>query len=280
MTRPVVSGFSCTALLLSLLASVPALAGEPPKPNEGLRPEAGTVSRQSMAAYYGTKSSGYTEHPAAFGHRDIKVEATVSFQSEYVFRGEQRAKHNAQGGLEISSGGFYAGGWAILPTEDRYNAFQDEVDIYGGYGYDLTSTVYVDAGVTGYIYNSPQLLFNNRDSVEVYGGISLNLPLKPSLYGFYDFTNNAVTVEGSLENTLPFGRVDLVTGATGGYTDGDGFKYSYFQADGELVYNFTRQFSLGAGGHWAVASDNNFINGLSFTQDNSAWYGITLKARN
>ncbi len=254
------------AFLLASIAVAHAAPG-------GLRQDAGTAQTQG-------NGTGYGANTPVFGYRAFKVKATASFTSEYVFRGEQRAKHSAQGGLEISTGGFYAGGWAVIPAKDRFDAYQTEIDLYGGYGVDLSETLYADIGVNGYIYNGPQLLFANRDSVEVYGGLSLSGPFKPSLYGFYDFRTRAATIEGALEYSLPFGRTDLVSSATGGYTDGRGFSYGYFQTDAELVYNFNRRASLGLGGHWAISEDRRFLKGLSLSQNNSTWYGITLKARN
>jgi uncharacterized protein (TIGR02001 family) len=266
------------SLTLSLFASSALGAGGPGQ----LRKDAGPVQAQSMAASYRGATSSSTASSAPWGLRDFSFRATATFNSEYIFRGEQFAKHNVAGGVEVASGGLYAGTWAILPTEDDYNAYQTEIDIYGGYGFDLTETVYADVGITGYIFNGPQLLFANRDSVEAYGGFSLNVPFKPSLYGFYDFTREAATIEASLDYTLPFGRTDLNLGATGGYTDAKGSieDYAYFQADAELVYNFNRQASVGVGGHWNISEDRRFLNGLSVNGSNSTWYGITLKARN
>lgn len=267
-----------SAFALCLLAGTAFAGGAPGQ----LRKEAGPVQPQSMAASYGgtRTNSNATQQP--FGFRDVDFKATVSFNSEYVFRGEQFAKHNVQGGVEVSTNGFYAGAWAILPTEDDFNAYQTEIDVYGGFGFDLAENVYADVGVTGYIFNAPQLLFANHDSVEAYAGLSLNMPLKPSLYGFYDFDEKTATVEGSLEYSIPFGRTDFNLGATGGYTDGKGSAqdYAYFQADAELVYNLNRQASVGVGGHWAISEDRRFLDALTVSDDNTTWYGITLKARN
>ena len=263
------------ALITALAAgmALPAGGAIARSASDGLRRDAGTAQTQTGGAAYGA------DRPV-FGHRAFKVKTTVSFTSEYVFRGQQRAKHSAQGGLEIATGGFYAGGWAIVPTKDRFDAYQTEIDLYGGYGFDLTGTLYADIGVNGYIFNAPQLLFANRDSVEMYGGLSLSAPFSPSLYGFYDFRTRAATIEGALEYSLPFGRTDLVSSATGGYTSGRGFSYGYFQADEELVHHFNRRVSLGLGGHWAISGNRRFLKGLTASQNNSTWYGITLKANN
>jgi uncharacterized protein (TIGR02001 family) len=265
-----------SATTLSLFAGSALASGAPGQ----LRKEAGSVSPQSMAASYGASSSDYSPASSPFGDREFNFKATASFTSEYVFRGQQQAKHSAQGGVEISTGGLYAGAWAILPTEDNFNAYQTEIDVYGGYGFDLTERVYADVGVTGYLYNSPQLLFAKKDSVEVYAGLALDVFLKPSLYGFYDFETKDKTVETSLEYSLPFGRTDFLLGATGGYTSGRGYDYLYLQTDAEIVYNINRQASVGVGGHWAISEDHRFLNGLTFTGNDSTWYGITLKARN
>ena len=264
-----------SSIFLSLLAGSALCAGAPGQ----LRKDASGVHPQSMAASYGGARSDSSIPSSPFRNLDFDFKATVSFGSEYVFRGQQRAKHSAQGGVEISTSGFYAGAWAILPTEDRFDAFQTEIDIYGGYGMDLTESVYVDVGVTGYIYNSPQLLFAKKDSIEAYAGFTIDTYLNPSLYGFYDFDTKAKTVETAVEYSLPFGRTDLVLGATGGYTSGRGYDYLYAQTDAEVVYNFNRQASIGIGGHWAISEDHQFLDGLTARNNDTTWYGITLKAR-
>lgn len=278
MFRVLESAILCSLVASSLAGAAMAAAGKDDL--RKLRRDAGGVHPQSMAAHYNGGSVKDGSNILPFGFRDVKVKATVNYSSEYVFRGAQFAKHNVQGGLEVSTGGLYAGGWAVLPTEDDFDSYQTEIDLYAGYGFDLTGSVFADIGANYYVFNAGQNLFSRTSSAEVYGGLSLNSVFNPSVYGFYNFEAETATIEASLDYSLPFGQTDLVLGATGGYASGEGVDYAYFQADAELVYNLNRQASVGVGGHWAISEDERFLDGLGITDNNSTWFGITLKARN
>jgi hypothetical protein len=204
----------------------------------------------------------------------------LGWDSEHIFRGTQLAKQNLVGGLEGSFGAAYAGVWAVLPTPDDFNSYQTRIDLYAGYGFDIGNSIFADVGVNGYIRADSGTLFNQEDSVEAYGGISWDSQINPSIYAYYDFVLERYIFEASAEYTLPFGRTDLVFGGTAGYSGGSGIDYSYAQADAELVYNFNTNTSAGIGGHFALSSEPTFLDGLAVTDENTAWFGIRLRAGN
>ncbi|MCF6292058.1 MAG: hypothetical protein L3J04_01550 [Robiginitomaculum sp.] len=209
---------------------------------------------------------------------DINLEAVITWNSENVFRGLQESKQNIAGGIEISSANLYGGIWAVKPVADRFGAYQDRIDIYAGYGFDLNDTIQADIGVTGYIRPDNGLLFAYDDSVEAYAGISLGGEYNPALYAFYDFVLERFVFEASAEYIIPIARTDLVFGGTLGYSNDNGFDFGYAQADVEIVHNFNRNLSIGIGGHFAASTETTFLQGLALSGKNSTWFGLRLRA--
>lgn len=76
-----------------------------------------------------------------------EVTANVGLMSEYHFRGiVQNGTATANGGIDYSNGGFYAGVWGA-DVEDGL-----EIDVYGGYGVEFDSGLSLSAGLTTYLY--------------------------------------------------------------------------------------------------------------------------------
>jgi len=208
----------------------------------------------------------------------VEFEVVLGWDSEHVFRGTQQAKQNVTGGIEARFDRAYAGAWAVLPTADSFGAYQNRIDLYAGYGLDLSDTMMADIGITGYIRPDTGLLFAAKDSVEIFGGISGDGPLRPAVYAFYDFVLERAAVEASAEYMLPVGRTDLVFGGTAGYTSGTGIDYGYLQADVELVHNFNRNASVAIGGHFAASTETTFLQGLAQSSDRTTWFGLRLRS--
>lgn len=73
--------------------------------------------------------------------------ANVGIVSDYHFRGIQQTESaSASAGIDYENGGFYAGVWTA-EVEDGL-----EVDLYGGYGFDITDSVSGSIGYTTYQY--------------------------------------------------------------------------------------------------------------------------------
>lgn len=76
-----------------------------------------------------------------------EITGNVGLMSEYHFRGIiQNSTATANGGIDVESGNWSAGIWAA-DVEDGL-----EVDLYGGYGFELESGIGLSAGVTEYLY--------------------------------------------------------------------------------------------------------------------------------
>ena len=72
--------------------------------------------------------------------------ANIGYASEYYFRGIPQKNSSASGGVDYEAGGFYAGTWAADVGDGL------EVDVYGGYGFEITESFSLSVGGTGYFY--------------------------------------------------------------------------------------------------------------------------------
>jgi uncharacterized protein (TIGR02001 family) len=75
-----------------------------------------------------------------------EVTANGGFLSQYYYRGIPQKESSANGGLDVASGMFSAGTWAADVGDGA------EIDLYAGVGFDLTETVSLSIGGTGYFY--------------------------------------------------------------------------------------------------------------------------------
>jgi uncharacterized protein (TIGR02001 family) len=84
--------------------------------------------------------------PMAGRAQEVGIAANAGWVSQYYFRGILQKTSSASAGLDLSAGGFYAGTWGADVGDGA------EIDLYGGYGLDLTETVSLSLGATGYFY--------------------------------------------------------------------------------------------------------------------------------
>lgn len=75
-----------------------------------------------------------------------ELSANIGYASEYVFRGIPQKTSSASAGLDYETGGFYVGTWAADVGDGL------EVDVYGGYGFDINESLSLSFGATGYFY--------------------------------------------------------------------------------------------------------------------------------
>lgn len=213
---------------------------------------------------------------------ELSVSATVAWESEYVFRGIQNSDSAFQPAVDLSYGGAYLGLWTSLPVNSKDNASR-EVDIYAGYGLDVSETFSVDFGATVYYYPSVRDTNPTADktTVEGYLGGALSTLLNPALYFYYDFTLENFTFEGSVGHSFAInenvsfdvagatGYVFVETAVPGVNPLGD--DYWYLQASIDLVYAFTENaaFSIGTRGS---------VNNLDTYRDTNWWWGASFTA--
>ncbi|MES2860147.1 MAG: TorF family putative porin [Pseudomonadota bacterium] len=88
---------------------------------------------------------------SAASAQDWDVAYNLAATSDYVFRGySQTAEDPAlSGGIDLTSGSFYVGGWAS--NVDFGDSTDAEVDVYGGYRTEANGFA-LDLGVVGYLY--------------------------------------------------------------------------------------------------------------------------------
>jgi uncharacterized protein (TIGR02001 family) len=119
----------------------------------------------------------------------------VGAVSDYRYRGisQSRLKPAVQGGVDWSIGNFYVGVWAstIKWIEDAGGDAKAEIDLYGGYKFELAKDLTLDVGVLAYQYPSHKLAVSPNTN-EIYGALSFGpATLKYShsisnLFGFAD----------------------------------------------------------------------------------------------
>jgi uncharacterized protein (TIGR02001 family) len=85
-------------------------------------------------------------YPVAGSAQDVEISANAGWVSQYYYRGILQKESSASAGLDLASGGFYAGTWGADVGDGA------EIDIYAGYGFDLGEAVSVSLGGTGYFY--------------------------------------------------------------------------------------------------------------------------------
>ncbi|MBC2607187.1 TorF family putative porin [Pelagicoccus albus] len=165
---------------------------------------------------------------APYCDADVYAEAVVS--SLYVDRGLQAADLTVFPSIEFSEGDFYAGAWAVRPLENRGSPdfFDDELDLYAGYGWALSRKIALDVGLTRHFVSG------DDDSSEAHAGIFAELgTVSPSLYLFHDFDLSESAAELSATVAVPLEGFPFEATGTLGYFDGDE-DYSYFGLD--LIY--------------------------------------------
>jgi uncharacterized protein (TIGR02001 family) len=99
--------------------------------------------------------------------------ANVGATSNYLWRGMEQTDGQAaiSGGLDYASkSGFYAGTWAS--NADWAPGMTYELDIYGGFAGELTSSVSYDVGFIYYAY--PDEDTGDADFSEIYGSLSFS----------------------------------------------------------------------------------------------------------
>jgi uncharacterized protein (TIGR02001 family) len=124
----------------------------------------------------------------------------VGAVSDYRYRGisQSRLKPAVQGGVDWTIGSFYVGAWAstIKWIEDFGGDAKVEIDLYGGYKFELAKDLTLDVGVLAYQYPGHKLPVSPNTN-EIYGALSFGpATLKYShsisnLFGFSDSKNSS-----------------------------------------------------------------------------------------
>ncbi len=184
------------------------------------------------------------------------VSGNIGWQSQYIFRGIPQSNSSAQGGLDFESSGFYLGTWA---ADVGMGA---EVDVYGGYGWQVSDFTF-GIGGTGYYYTD--------DFDDTYEEVNLSAGYKivtldyaigtydnfggPSLdYNFYSATFSHDS------------GISAVIGGFSGDFDGDYYSVAYdfavSEVDLSLAWIYSEDKLLGQG-----SGESNFVFSVSKSFD-------------
>lgn len=182
--------------------------------------------------------------------------ANVGLVSEYHFRGiQQTSDASASAGVDYESGSFYAGAW----TADVGDGL--EVDLYGGFGFDLTEEVSASVGFTTYQYTGD---FDSEYN-------EVNLGLSFGMFSVeYSIGEHSADASAGIDTDSDYTFLGLTVEKNGFYgtygSHGDDFDGDYFEVgygteiggfDAGVSFIFASDDLTGAG------SDENIYFSLS-----------------
>ncbi|MEO9463682.1 MAG: TorF family putative porin [Marinomonas sp.] len=162
----------------------------------------------------------------AEGESAFEFSGNVALVSQYRFRGVDLSGGDiaVQGGVDVAhSSGFYAGTWGSSIDEDTVGYGHTELDVYAGFGGDLTEGVSFDLGAIAYLY--PNAGPGDFDYIELYGSVGFTFgPAEVTLGGAYAPKQDSL---GSTDNIYVYTDLGVGIPGTGvtvtghvGYTDG------------------------------------------------------------
>jgi len=229
---------------------------------------------------------------ADIGGNEVTVSLGTDYVTEYVFRGVSLADDAIQPYAELGIGNFSVGIWASTGIGENSELAGDEIDLYAGYGFDLSDSLSGSVGITYYHYPQGGSLFGtdggNTGSYEVNAGVALDSVLSPSVTAYYDFTFESFTLEGGLGHSLAMSdKTSLDLGLTAGLVDVDGGDYQYGNASAGVSFAITDDAALSVTANYTINSEDDVLGfsggttpagtGFAFTdRDNLFWGGIGL----
>lgn len=174
----------------------------------------------------------------------------LTLASDYIFRGVQLADNTLHPSIEFGYDDFYAGVWAATPIDNRSSAgYIDEYDLYVGYGWALSDTMQLDAGVTHYYYPEAD------STTEGYVGLNFDLEgFTPGVYVYRDFDLDTWTYQFNLGYSMPLetAGTSLDLSAFIGRVDPDDFgHYTYYGASAVMPFALNDNTTLSVGLHYA-----------------------------
>jgi uncharacterized protein (TIGR02001 family) len=132
-----------------------------------------TFSILATALFCSTATLAQTA--AAPAATSVDIAYNVSLVSDYRYRGlsQTRLQPALQGGADLTYGAWYAGVWAsnVKWVKDSGGNGNVELDLYGGYKYEITKDITLDLGALAYQYPRNQLS-TSANTAELYVGVS------------------------------------------------------------------------------------------------------------
>lgn len=215
------------------------------------------------------------------GQGSYSITADFAYTSEYVFRGLERADNSMQGSVEVLVGDVYVGGWTNQPVTKNAD---NEIDFYAGYSFDVSDQLSLDLGGTYYWYPEANGAAT-RDATEAFLGIRTEMGgFTPAVYGYYDITREATTLQGSIGYSFPLQAwgVSLDMSILGGWSDADDLfpdsgmevadGYTYWGADVSIPFRLSQTSTLTVGGHYADTANVGF----GAPSSENVWFTVAL----
>ncbi len=196
-----------------------------------------------------TVFAGTLASTAVAAQIEVSGDAYVGAYSKYVWRGFDLSpddKFVVQGGTDLSFGGFTVSFWGNMSEN---TGELNEVDVVLDYSTDLGEMVSVSVGNILYDVDAA------TDTNEAYLGLTLNVPLSPTLTAYYDYDEFDTTfVTFGLSHGIDLNdALSVSLGATAGYffddPNGYGTKQEWLHNLDLSVgadYAITDQISIGA----------------------------------
>lgn len=178
-----------------------------------------------------------------------ETSANISIATDYVYRGISQTSENPaiQGGFDINSeSGLYAGVWASNVAFDG----SIEIDLYAGYGGNITEDVEFDIGILRYEYpedaqgGAPDSSFNEVYASVAFKGLTFGFAYTPEFFAesdqaTYIHAEYDIALSNDLSLNLHFGRQAISDNnafGTPDYTDYSiGLSKSFNQIDFSLT---------------------------------------------
>jgi uncharacterized protein (TIGR02001 family) len=184
----------------------------------------------------------------------------LGFVTDYRYRGisQSRLKPAVSAGADYShENGFYVGAWAssIKWIKDGGGDGNMELDLYGGYKFNITKDIAMDVGFLAYVYPSNSLLIN-ANTQEIYAAGTygpVTLKYSRSISNLFGFGASKGSGYLELNSTHDLGDGLTVTGHLGRQTVKRNGAFSYT----DYKLGVTKDFSGFVFGAALVGSDTD-----------------------
>ncbi len=133
-----------------------------------------TLTSLALAALFASSQTmAQTAAAPAAASPAYELAYNIGVVTDYRYRGisQTRLQPAVQGGVDLTAGAWYVGAWAsnIKWLKDAGYKGNVELDLYGGYKYEVSKDVTLDIGALTYIYPSNNAA-PNANTTELYLG--------------------------------------------------------------------------------------------------------------
>ncbi|MBN1518291.1 hypothetical protein JXA32_17145 [Candidatus Sumerlaeota bacterium] len=234
---------------------------------------------------------GATLAPAQDEESPLSFEITSDIYSKYVWRGINLTddwvwQPGASGSLDVGVGSVSLGVWGNMDLTDVNDNDKEfnEVDYSLDFSYTVAEKINISHGLI--FYDFPNTEYDS--TWEVYTAIGLDVPLAPTLTGYYDLDEiEGIYLTFDLSHSVPIVdedsmSVSLDLGSQVGYGDDDHNMGYYGAGSGFTNLNLTAGVSVGVGEHfsfgpsvtWSRLLDGEIRDAMGY--DDEWYYGLSM----